>query len=151
MAEKIKFSANFKRNYVALFALMMFLLVVIGEIVLAVSIPVYMQREDVMVAETNRLEALQAFDYLRHYCNAIPEKNRIVALEKQLLCHSLDRFAIGLRKSAESLTPEEVARLQKSVNSLLKSAMQLAQGKNFSKDNPLDTAAYINRLLKANN
>ena len=41
MAEKLTYSAKFKRNYVAVFATTLFFLMVASEIVLAVSIPAY--------------------------------------------------------------------------------------------------------------
>ena len=148
---KLKFSAKFRKDPVAITAIGLFAAVVISEIVLAVSIPIYMKREDIMIAETNRLEALQAFDYLRIYCNSIPTPNRVIQMEKRLLCESLDIFTINLRKASETLTPEEVARLRKLINSLGRSAYRLQQGQSFSTDNTFDTSKYINNLLNSSN
>ena len=148
---KLKFSAKFRKDPIAITAIALFAAVVISEIVLAVSIPLYMKRENIMIAETNRLEALLAFDYLRVYCNSIPATNRVIQMEKRLLCESLDIFTINLRKAAETLTPEEVARLQKLIKSLGRSAYRLQQGQSFSTDHTLDTSRYINNLLNLSN
>ena len=68
MAEKLTYSAKFKRNYVAVFATTLFFLMVASEIVLAVSIPAYVKRENVLADEAMLREILLKFDAVRNLC-----------------------------------------------------------------------------------
>ena len=90
---KIKFTADYKRNYVAFMAVLLFFLIIAGEVVLAVAIPLLMRNEDLMRDEANRLDLLQQFDSARVLCSRIGSKNQsgaddnILLQEKQLLQH----------------------------------------------------------------
>ena len=66
MANEIQFSAKFKRDYVAALAVVIFFAIVLAEIVLAVSIPAYLQREDAMALQARRLQLLESFDAARN-------------------------------------------------------------------------------------
>ena len=67
MAKKNKIiqSAEFKRDYVAALAVLIFSLIVIAEIVLAFSIPWYLKQEDSMATAVKKLELIQSFDKAR--------------------------------------------------------------------------------------
>ena len=57
MANEIQFSAKFKRDYVAALAVVIFFAIVLAEIVLAVSIPAYLHREDAMALQVRQTSA----------------------------------------------------------------------------------------------
>ena len=93
-------------------------------------------------------EMLLHFDQLRRQCNAIKPKSETVEMEKQLVAYSLDQMAIYLRDEADNLTPAEVDELNELFDSMSKIIDQLAKGKSFSNENRLNTAAYVNSLVK---
>ena len=103
MAQKITYSADFKRNYVAVLAVALFLLMIAGEAVLAVSIPVYMKRENVLAEEVYLRETLLNFDGLRRMCNSIKSNDEVVMLEKKLIGSGIDQMALYLRHEANLL------------------------------------------------
>ena len=64
-ARKIVYSAKFRRDYVALGAVLIFFAIVFCEIALAVAIPSYLRREEAMARSVRRLELQEQFDSLR--------------------------------------------------------------------------------------
>lgn len=148
MAQKITYSAKFKRNYVAFFAVFLFFLMITAEVVLAFSIPAYMRREDVLADRVKRREMLLTFDRLRSMCKNIKPKNETIELEKQLVSNALDQMAIYLRAESENLTPDEVNELDSLFRSMSKIVARLSAGRAYSRENHLNTAAYINVLVK---
>ena len=148
MAEKITYSAKFKRNYVAVFAVALFFFMVISEVVLAVSIPLYMSRENLLSHQVRNREMQLRFDYIRGVCKNISSTNETVLLEKRLLMDSLDYLAQYLRQEASNLTEEEVKELDQLVIKMEKIVKKLALGKSFSQENRLDSSVYINSLIQ---
>ena len=63
MAKKNKIiqSAEFKRDYVAALAVVIFSLIIIAELVLAFSIPWYLKQEDSMAESVAKLEDIGPF------------------------------------------------------------------------------------------
>lgn len=152
-SDKIKFTANYRRNYVAFLAVLLFFLIVAGEILLAVAIPVAMRNENLMADEANRIDVLLQFDYTRTICSNISGKNAkgeddaVLQMEKQLLSDALDNFARYMREEGDNLTPQEVKEISTVLRELYIVALQLKEGKRFSKENRINTSSYINGLL----
>ena len=63
---RLKYTANFKRDYVAGAALVIFFLIVCGEIFLAVSLPIYMNRDAALAVSVRRLRLVETFDQVRY-------------------------------------------------------------------------------------
>ncbi len=148
MAQKITYSADFKRNYVAVLAVTLFLLMIAGEIALAVSIPVYMKRENVLAQEVYLRETLLNFDGLRQSCNAIKSNDEVVLLEKQLISSGIDQMALYLRHEANRLTPEETRQIRIVTDELHRIVARLRKNQSFSQEKRLDSSAYIDSLVK---
>lgn len=148
MAEKITYSANFKRNYVAFFAFFLFAAMILAECLLALSIPYFVQRENAYAEEIRKRELLLTFDHARQTCREIKESNETIAMEKKLLTDTLDHLAIYLRRESGKLTTEEVNKLYPLVKEMDRIALKLKAGKNFSRENRLTSAKYINNLLR---
>lgn len=147
MAQKIEYSANFKRNYVAFFAFFLFAAMIFSEFFLAVSIPIFVQRENAYAEEIRKRELLMTFDHARQTCREIKESSEIIALEKKLLSDTLDHLAIYLRKESGKLTVEDVNNLYPHVKKLDRVALRLKAGKTFSQESKLNSGRYINSLL----
>ena len=154
---KLQFTANYRRNYVAFMAVALFFFIIAGEIVLATSIPLLMRNENLMSEEAARNELLVTFDQARKRCDSITglnsakQEDEIILLEKQLISNALNRFARYMKNEGDKLTPDEVKQINRAVTTLFKAADRLANGKSFSKENRLDTAKYVNDLLKQTN
>ena len=148
MAEKITYSANFKRNYVAVFAVGLFFFMVISEVVLAVSIPVYMSRENMLSHQVRNREMQLRFDQIRTVCKNISSSNETLVLEKNLMMNTLDYLAKYLRQEASNLTEEEVKELDQLMIKMEKIVRRLASGKSYSQENRLDSSVYINSLIQ---
>ena len=148
MAQTLKYSANFKRNYLVFFAFALFTLMIVAELLLALSIPRFVQRENAYAGEIRKREMLMLFDTTRTVCNDIKETSDTIKLEKKLLLDTLDYLAIYLRKESDRLTPEDVDKLSPQIVEMYKIAARLEKGESFSKENQLDSTAYLNSLIK---
>lgn len=148
MAQNLKYSANFKRNYVAFFALVLFLAMILVELTIALSIPYFVQRENAYTQDILKREMMLRFDSARVLCFSIKEDNESVKMEKKLLVDTLDYLAIYLRREADNLTAEEVELLSPQIIELYKIAARLEKGKPYSRENTLNSATYLNSLLK---
>lgn len=154
---KITFTANYRRNYIAYLAVLLFFLIIAGEIVLATAIPLLMRNEEIMSDNAARNDLLKYFDSLRYRCSAISGKNAsqqedaLIIMEKQLLTDALDRFARYMREEGEHLTPEEVKKIRAVLTDFFKVAKTLREGKSYSRENRINTSGYINNLLKQTN
>ncbi|MBE6377904.1 MAG: hypothetical protein E7051_03680 [Lentisphaerae bacterium] len=151
MAQTLKYSANFKRNYLAFFALALFTAMIIAELSIALSIPHFVQRENAYAKEIRRREMFLLFDVSRAICHDIKEENESIKLEKKLLSDTLDHLAIYLRREANMITDDEVNVLSPLVVELYKIASQLKNGQSFSRENQLNSQPYLNDLLKKYN
>ena len=121
-------SANFKRDYVAFSAVVIFFLIVAAEVALAISIPAYLTRENVMALQVRRLQLLNSFDALRNYVRGI-SANENGKKELQLVSWNLNQLADYLREHSGSLNSEEISRLQEVVNEFNRVAATIARKK----------------------
>ena len=140
-------SANFKRDYVAALAVVIFALIVVAELTLAVAIPTYLYRENAMALEVRRLKLLESFDTARRRCGSVKTKTTAAEMELQLVSWNLDRLAVYLRGESRYLDSDEIARLQAAVNDSLAVLDKLKSGGAFSKEAVLDTSVYVNSLI----
>ena len=141
MAQELKYSANFKRNYISFFALALFFVMIVAEFTIALSIPHFVQREDAYAFEIRKREMLMLFDTTRTVCHDIKETSDTIKLEKKLLLDTLDYLAIYLRKESDRLTPEDVDRLSPQIVEMYKIAARLEKGESFSRESQLDSTA----------
>ena len=140
-------SANFKRDYVAALAVVIFALIVIAELTLAVAIPTYLYRENAMALEVRRLKLLESFDAARRQCGSVKTKSTAAEMELQLVSWNLDRLAVYLRGESRYLDSDEIARLQEAVNDSLAVLGRLRAGRSVSQEAVLDTSVYVNSLI----
>ena len=149
-------SANFKRDYVATLAIVLFALIVIAEVTLAIAIPAYLHRENSMALEARRVRMKENFDYARNRCNGknpgdknkLSPKTTAAAMELQLVSWNLDRLAPYLRSPGDkNLSSEEIARIQEVINQSHHVMNVIGSGKSFSKETEINTDIYINSLI----
>ena len=147
MANEIQFSAKFKRDYVAALAVVIFFAIVLAEIVLAVSIPAYLQREDAMALQARRLHLLESFDAARNLGNSLKPNGETAELEARLVMWNLNLLATYLRENSADLTGEEIASLQKDVRAFTGILARIQSGETLCRERKLDTSFYVNSLI----
>lgn len=141
--QSVKLSANFKRDYVAVSAVVLFLLIVAAEVVLAISIPAYLSRESAMAFEVRRIKLLGSFDGARHIVSRKMPSDPTAAAEMKLLGWELDNLAMYLRVYRTRIDSDEVAALQKALDEIRTLLGQLQRNRPFSQEYRLDTAVYL--------
>ena len=140
-------SANFKRDYVACFAVFLFFAIVVGEIVIAISIPSYLNRSTAMAKEVRRIKLRECFDRARNLAKDVKCSNENAVLERNLVSWELNKMANYLRKNTDSLSSEEIARFQKIVNESDAILRHINKKNSFSRPVKLDTAGYVNSIM----
>lgn len=147
--DQLKYSAEFKRDFVAMLAVAIFFAIIFCEIALAVGIPSFLHRENVMAVEVRRLQLLESFDEARSLANRV-KPNQAGELELRLLRWDLNLLAQILRNESSKLTSSEIAELQSTIRDISYFLLQLSQGKSFCSERKLDTSIYIDSLLGGN-
>ncbi len=145
---RLKYTANFKRDYVAGAALVLFFLIVSSEIFLAVSLPIYMSREAALAVSVRRLRLIESFDRVRARAKGIKPKNDTVEAEAALLVWNLDLMASYLRKYSHALSGEQLAVLQQQLNEMDAAVTLLSRGTPFSREYKINCAPYLKMVLR---
>ena len=119
-------SANFKRDYMTFLAIALLGLMIVGEFVVAIGVPLFVSRVDMYAKMTKRHETLQLFDCLRWWTAEairgdnfenvaktlqIEHRNQNlaqVAPELRLIKWDLDLLAGALRKQERELSDEGI-------------------------------------------
>ncbi|MBP5530595.1 MAG: hypothetical protein J6Y54_01010 [Lentisphaeria bacterium] len=152
-------SANFKKDYVAAAAVILFMFIVFGEIALAIAIPSYLHHENTMILEVKRLKLLESFDHARNRCLRIKPRTTAAAMELQLISWNLDRIAY-MRHDIKNMDIDDIARLQKAVNDSHAVLNVIEKGErrkasngkmvrvvSISQEDELKTDIYVNSLI----
>lgn len=148
MIRQITYSARFKRDYVAMLAVVIFLAIVIAEITLAISIPAYLRRENAMALEVRRLQLLESFDKARSNSEKLKVKGGDTAeMEARLVAWGLNSLAPYLRAHAGSLSGEEIAELQNTVTEFSRIMTRLRDIGPYCVEQTLDTGGYIDSRI----
>lgn len=145
--QEIKLSANFKRDYIAVSAIVLFFAIIAAEVVLAISIPAYLSRESSMAFEVRRLRLLSSFDAARRVVSRKMPSDPTAAAEMKLLGWELDNLAMYLRVNRTLISSDEVAALQKEVSEIQALLERLERNRPFSKEYRLDVGIYLDPLV----
>ena len=140
-------SANFKRDYVAASAIVIFALIVLSELTIAVAIPSYLYRENAMALQVRRLKLLESFDSARRRCENLKPRSSVIKMELNLVSWDLDLLAFYLREERGRLTSDEIAELQDHVNNSHAVLTELEAGRSFSNETKFDTETYIRSII----
>lgn len=143
-----KYTAKFKRDYVAWAAIVIFCLIVISEITLAVALPVYMYKDASLAVSVRRLNLLESFDAVRRNANSLKSSDPAIQAEGRILLWTLNQMADYLRNYSKYLSSEDIATLQMQINEMNAVLGQLHKGVPFSREHKLDYEPYINSVMK---
>jgi len=145
---QVIFSAKFKRDYVAYLAVVIFFVIVVAEIVLAVSIPWYLKREDSLAFEVRKLKMLESFDSARNFAAKINTNDELAQFELKLVNYNLNHLAIFLRAYGKNISSEEVDSVSTTVSGLQPVLFEISQGKHYALDRQLDFTAFYKKLTE---
>ena len=143
-------TADFKRDYVMLLAVAIFVGIVVGEVALAVSIPVYFVRSDLWAIEIARQSLHRSFDGLRYRSRKLDEsgklKDSLAGGENQLVLWSLNMMAHYLRANRDTMAPERAAELNRELSGLSRIQTRAAQKKPYNRIESLDPQGALDHL-----
>ena len=143
----VVFSAKFKRDYVAALAVILFFLIVIGEVVLAISIPMYLRQENALAVQVQRVRMLEEFDQARYIRYQTKPVNDIAAAEARLVNWNLDQLANYLRVEANRLNSDEIAALHRNIKAMTSILLEIQQNRFFCREQKIDPSFFLNSQL----
>jgi hypothetical protein len=140
------FSANFKKDYVAYSAIIIFFVIVVVELFMAICIPVHLQGEHVWAEQVSRQEMLDKFDFLRGRLHNFRGKDKRATGEGQIILNALNAFADYLRENQARMSQTQIVQCNECFNKLTSVAEKLAQKGAYSSKKTLDAKTYIEKL-----
>ena len=146
--EKLVFSANFKKDYIAYSAVVIFFLIISFELFMAVFIPAHLQIEGVWGEEVARQEMIELFDYTRNSFLGFRSKREYAQDEAMIIGNSLTPLAEYLRKNQYKIGLKEVKEIEKTISGTLAFREHLQKHGAFSTDTKLKTENFIKTLEK---
>ncbi|MEG2076094.1 MAG: hypothetical protein RRY34_06290, partial [Victivallaceae bacterium] len=117
MKEK-KFSANFKRDYVAHSAVVLFILIIIIEVVMAVAIPMHLEKDNVWASQIKKQQTIELFDAMRNKCNSSDKISKMSQGELRLVLDVLNIMAIYMRTYRVELTNSQVDDIRQTLDQI---------------------------------
>ena len=144
--DKKLFTANFKRDYVAFSAVAIFVLIVLAEVVLAVSIPLYFVRSNLWDLQIARQHLMSDFDGVRGHFHKLSLKTPDAVEEVNLLLWDLNLMANYLRANEKTLSREEIAELSADISQIRRLAGRLQRDRAFNQPIRLNTAAAMKSI-----
>lgn len=146
--DKSLFTANFKRDYVAFSAIGIFFLIVVAEVVLAVSIPAYFVRSNLWDLQIAQQDLLRDFDDLRGRCNHFSGRNPDVTEENNILLWNLNLMSNYIRVNQKRLGWDEIRSLKEDLKQMRQLHNRLARGKAFNQPRSLNAGKMLEALRK---
>ena len=139
-------SANFKRDYVAFAAVVLFFLIIAGEVFIAFFIPMYVSNGSALAVQENRQRMVDSFDWMRNSIYRSSFKNDAVREEVELIYWNLNMLADYLRDNVDTMTPDEIADMQKDMDDMNRIYGQLSGGVYFNRGKKIQFNSALDRL-----
>ena len=111
LKEEKKYSANFKKDYMAYFAIGLFFVIVVIELYMAIWLPVYLKSQNRWALQENRQEMIDRFDGLRSAYTRLKPATQQGKAEIAITLDCLNQNAIYLRKYQDKLTIDQIRTL----------------------------------------
>jgi hypothetical protein len=105
------YSANFKKDYLAYFAITLFFVIVGIELYVAIWLPVYLKSQDKWAIQENRQEMLDRFDGTRRQYSKLKHVTREGKDEVAMIMNCLNNNAIYLRAHQMDLSIDQINAL----------------------------------------
>lgn len=141
-------SANFKKDYIAYSAIVIFFLIISFELFMAIFIPAHLQMEGVWGEEVARQEMLNNFDYTRNRFLGFKSKKEYAQDEAVIIADSLTPLAEYLRKYQYQISLKEIKEIEKTMTGIPKFRAHLERHGAYSTDIKLKAENFIETLKK---
>ena len=146
--EKPVHSANFKKDYIAYSAVVIFFLIISFELFMAIFIPAHLQMEGVWGEEVARQEMINNFDYTRNGFLYFNSKEEYAEGEANIIADALTPLAEYLRQHQYNIGLKEIKEIEKTMVGVPKFLNDLRKKGAYSKDIKLNTKSFIETLKK---
>jgi hypothetical protein len=141
-------SANFKKDYIAYSAVIIFFLIISFELFMAIFIPAHLQMEGVWGEEVARQEMINKFDHTRGCFLTLNSKRDYAEDEAKIVGNSLTPLADYLRKYQYKIGLKETKEIEKTINGLLRFRNHLKDKGAYSTNIKLKSGNFIKTLEK---
>ena len=122
-------------------------MIVVAEVALAVSIPAYLERENVMALQMSRIRLRESFDGVRRQAARVRAPGELGELELKVVSSTLNQLADYLREYSGKLSADEIKQMQDQINRFSVILGRLNSGRPFCVEQKLDASAYLNSFL----
>ncbi|MCK4983625.1 MAG: hypothetical protein KAS17_11915 [Victivallaceae bacterium] len=146
--EKPVHSANFKKDYIAYSAIVIFFLIISFELFMAIFIPAHLQMEGVWSEEVARQEMINNFDYTRNGFLHFNSKEEYAEGEAKIIADSLTPLAEYLRQYQYQISFKEIKEIEKTMTGIPKFLNHLRKKGAYSTDTKLKAEKFIETLKK---
>ncbi len=146
--KELEFSANFKKDYVAYSAIVIFFLIISFELFMAIFIPAHLQMEGVWGEEVARQEMLNEFDSVRNAFFSFKSKKEYAEDEAKVIAASLTPLAEYLRKYQYQIGLKEIKEIEKTTSGIRRYHQGLSTKGAYSTDISIKTENFIKTLKK---
>jgi len=141
------YSAKFKRDWVALFAVSFFFFIVFSEFVLALGIPLLIKHATFYAEQEARQRMLDQFDLTRHMTydgSGFPG----VGQERGVLLWDLDLLALYLRRYAPEMSLSEINETALDIQAIQTIVARQNETGAYCRELKLSTDAYLEYAAK---
>ncbi len=146
--KKPVFSANFKKDYIAYSAIVIFFLIISFELFMAIFIPAHLRMENVWSQEVARQEMISRFDYIRRRFLRFRSKRSYAQDEAKIIANSLTSLADYLRLYQYQIGFKEIKEIEKTISGMDKFYDHLLKNGAYSTDLELKPEKFIDILKK---
>lgn len=143
---KPEFSANFKKDYIAYSAIIIFFLILSFEVFMAVFIPAHLHMEGVWSKEVARQQMVTRFDGTRNSFLRFKSKDDDAEAEAGMFADSMSPLADYLRQYQYNLGFEEIESINDAIGDLYKFQNHLKNKGAYSVKFRIDNSKFVNIL-----
>lgn len=146
--DKPVFSANFKKDYIAYSAVVIFFLIISFELFIAVFIPAHLEIEGVHGKEVARQEMIGRFDDTRRYFLRFKSRREYTEEEAKIIANSLTPLADYLRQYQYQISLRDIEEIDNAISGLMNFHNHLSQKGAYSTNVQLNNKLFIKTLEK---
>ncbi len=151
MAQRVE-SAKFRRDYITIFAVVFFFLIIIFELTVAVGVPMLVSSQKFLGEKTALSRMTNQFDRVRNTLDNIsksPEYRNEVRSEILVLLRPLNKLSYYLRDNLQQLSPHQVGLVAKAVEDARRHAFRTQLKKPISGVIELDIVPVCNEWAES--
>jgi len=146
--KELEFSANFKKDYIAYSAIVIFFLIIFFEISMAILIPAHLRVEGVWAKEVARQEMINEFDSIRNSFLRFKSKDEYAEDEAKVIAASMNPLAKYLRQYQYDLGFKEIEEINKTISGNRRFFSGLSKNGAYCTDTHIKTEKFMETLKK---